>query len=210
MSKILLIAAPRPDSNQTAMHMGDGRPPMGLAYISAYLEKFGHETKIVDLYHFGGGHSDEMDGSLNASATIAHIIKNDKPFDIFNEIEQYNPDFIGMYLGTISYYEGTELAKLIKKKHPHIPTMVGGPHAIELPATLTDYFDYVVCGEGEIAALDIVEGRVEEGEKGIIKRENVDDINELPFPDFRHFIHKPYNWQLEMFENDIDPVITIN
>ena len=29
MSKILLIAAPRPDSNQTAMHMGDGRPPMG-------------------------------------------------------------------------------------------------------------------------------------------------------------------------------------
>ena len=58
MSKILLIAAPRPDSIQTAMHMGDGRPPMRLAYISAYVEKFGHETKIIDLYHFGGGHID--------------------------------------------------------------------------------------------------------------------------------------------------------
>ena len=52
MSKILLIAAPRPDSNQTAMHMGDGRPPMGLAYISAYVEQFGHgeHTATIGLY----------------------------------------------------------------------------------------------------------------------------------------------------------------
>ena len=63
MSKILLIAAPRPDSNETAMHMGDGRPPMGLAYISAYVENLGHETKIIDLYHFGGGHKDEQAGA---------------------------------------------------------------------------------------------------------------------------------------------------
>ena len=34
MSKILLVSAPRPNSDQSAMHMGDGRPPMGLAYIS--------------------------------------------------------------------------------------------------------------------------------------------------------------------------------
>jgi len=208
MKKILLIAAPRPDSNQTAMHMGDGRPPMGLAYISAYVEQFGHETKIVDLYHFGGGHDDEKQKSMKASATISHIIKNDKEFDIFGEIDTYKPDIIGMYLGTISYYEGTQLALSIKEKYPNITTMVGGPHAIELPETLVPYFDYVVCGEGEIAALDIVEGRVKE--KGIVKRDNIDDINELPLPDFRHFINRPYNWQLEMFENDINPVITIN
>ena len=207
MSKVLLIAAPRPDSNRTAMHMGDGRPPMGLAYISAYVEKFGHETKIIDLYHFGGGHDDEKQKATKASATISHIIKNDKPFDVFGEIEQYKPDIIGMYLGTISYYEGTELAELIKNRYPHIPTMVGGPHAIELPETLTDYFDYVVCGEGERAAMDIIEGHAE---KGIVKRDNIDDINELPLPDFRHFIDKPYNWELEMFENEIKPVITIN
>ena len=208
MKKILLIAAPRPDSNQTAMHMGDGRPPMGLAYISAYVEQFGHETKIVDLYHFGGGHDDEKQKAMKASATISHIIKNDKEFDIFGEIETYKPDIIGMYLGTISYYEGTQLGQAIKEKYPNITTMVGGPHAIELPETLVPYFDYVVCGEGEVAALDIVEGRVKD--KGIVKRDNIDDINELPLPDFRHFINSPYNWQLEMFENDINPVITIN
>ena len=89
MSKVLLIAAPRPDSNGTAMHMGDGRPPMGLAYISAYVEKFGHETKIIDLYHFGGGHDDEKQKATKASATISHIIKNDTTFDVFGEIEQY-------------------------------------------------------------------------------------------------------------------------
>jgi radical SAM superfamily enzyme YgiQ (UPF0313 family) len=85
--------------------------------------------------------------------------------------------------------------------------MVGGPHAIELPETLTPYFDYVVCGEGERAAMDIIEGKAE---KGIVRRDNIDDINLLPLPDFRHFIHKPYNWELEMFENEIKPVITIN
>ena len=121
MSKILLIASPRPDSNQTAMHMGDGRPPMGLAYISAYVEKFGHETKIVDLYHFGGGHKDEEVGAEHSTATISHIIRNDKPYDIFGEIEKYKPDFIGMYLGTISFYEGTELALKIREKYPNIP-----------------------------------------------------------------------------------------
>jgi radical SAM superfamily enzyme YgiQ (UPF0313 family) len=207
MSKILLIAAPRPDSNETAMHMGDGRPPMGLAYISAYVEKFGHETKIIDLYHFGGGHIDEQQGYVKASATISHIIRNDKPYDVMGEIEKYNPDVIGMYLGTISYYEGTKLALEIKQKYPNTPIMVGGPHAIELPETLTPYFDYVVCGEGERAAMDIIEGKAE---KGIVRRANIDDINLLPLPDFRHFIHKPYNWELEMFENEINPVITIN
>ena len=207
--KILLIAAPRPDSDGTAMHMGDGRPPMGLAYISAYVEDFGHETKIIDLYHFGGGHKDEQIGAEHSSATISHIVRNKKPFDIFGTIEDYKPDFIGMYLGTISFYEGTELATQIKKRFPDIPTMVGGPHAIELPETLTPYFDFVVNGEGEKAALDIVEGRITE--KGIVKRENIDDINLLPLPDFRHFINKPYNWHLEMFNNDeINPVITIN
>jgi len=205
--KILLIAAPRPNSDGTAMHMGDGRPPMGLAYISAYVEDFGHETKIIDLYHFGGGHEDEKSGST-AGALISHIVRNEKPFDIFGAIDNYKPDFIGMYLGTISFYEGTELSTQIKKRYPNIPTMVGGPHAIELPETLTPYFDYVVSGEGERAAIDIIEGRITE--KGVVKGKNIDDINLLPLPDFRHFINKPYNWQLEMFDNDLAPVVTIN
>ena len=206
--KVLLIAAPRPDSDETAMHMGDGRPPMGLAYVSAYLEKFGHETKIVDLYHFGGGHERE-NTNLKATATICHIIRNQDPIDVFDEIETYQPDFIGMYMGTISYYRGVALIKEIKNKYPNISTMVGGPHAIELPESLSDYFDYVVCGEGEIAALDIIEERIKT--KGILRgTERVDDINELPLPDFRHFIDKPYNWQLEMFDNNIKPVVTLN
>ena len=83
MKKILLIAAPRPDSDETAMHMGDGRPPMGLAYISAYIEKFGYESKIIDLYHFGGGHKDQQPGYQKASATISHIIKADKYIDVW-------------------------------------------------------------------------------------------------------------------------------
>ena len=205
--KILLVSAPRPESDASPMHMGDGRPPMGLAYISAYLEKFGHETKIIDLYHFGGGHKDEK-GDKQASTIISHIVQNEKEIDVFDEIESYKPDFIGMYMATISYYEGTKLAKEIKSKYPEIKTMIGGPHANELPETLTDYFDYVVNGEGETAALNIVEGRTTE--KGIVKSVSIQDINKLPLPDFRHFIEKPYNWRLQMFESDVHPVITLN
>ena len=205
--KVLLIAAPRPSTNETPMHMGDGRPPMGLAYVSAYLEKFGHETKIVDMYHFGGDHDNEK-VLPHATATITHTIRDSNPIQIFEEIDDYKPDVIGMYIGTISYYRGTALMQEIRQKYPDIPTMAGGPHAIELPETLTEYFDYVVCGEGEIAALDIVEGRVPE--KGVVKRNNIDDLNELPFPDYRHFIDEPYNWELEMFTNEINPVISCN
>ena len=63
---------------------------------------------------------------MKASATISHIIKNEKPYDLFGEIDQYKPDFIGMYLGTISYYEGVELAESIRASYPNIPIMVGG------------------------------------------------------------------------------------
>jgi radical SAM superfamily enzyme YgiQ (UPF0313 family) len=205
--KILLVSAPRPESDASPMHMGDGRPPMGLAYISAYLEQFGHETKIIDLYHFGGGHKDEK-GDKQASTIISHIVQNEKEIDVFEEIESFKPDFVGMYMATISYYEGTKLATKIKNKYPEIKTMIGGPHANELPETLTDYFDYVVNGEGEIAALDIVEGR--KSKKGIVKSASVQDINKLPLPDFRHFIGKPYNWKLQMFASDVHPVITLN
>ena len=30
-----------------------------------------NETKIVDLYHFGGGHKDEQSGAEHSSATIS-------------------------------------------------------------------------------------------------------------------------------------------
>jgi len=203
--KILLFAAPRPNSNETAMHMGDGRPPLGLAYLNAYLSQFDIESKVVDLYHFGGGHIGEKASGM-AICTVRD--QSDYVIDIFEEIENYKPDYLGMYLGTISFYVGIELAKKIKTRYPDIPFIVGGPHATELPHHLVDFFDYVVCGEGEVALLDIIAGKAKS--KGIINSKIIDDINVLPFPDYKNFIDKPYNWRLELFGGDIEPVLTIN
>lgn len=203
--KVLLFTAPRPNSNETAMHMGDGRPPLGLAYISAYIKKYGHESRIVDLYHFGGGYVGDL--ARNKTA-ICGVMDNENPINIFEEIDKYSPDYIGMYLGTVSFYKGINLAKEIKRQHPNLPFMVGGPHAIELPQSLIEYFDYIVCGEGEKAVLDIITGKI--GVKGIIAGEKIDDIDSLPLPDYSHFIDKPYNWKLELFEDEVQPVITIN
>ncbi|KKN13252.1 hypothetical protein LCGC14_1008260 [marine sediment metagenome] len=202
--KVLFFSAPRPPSNKTAMHMGGGRPPMGLAYLSAYLKQFGHESKIIDLYHFGGGHVGDLARSKTA---ICWVQDNSNPVDIFEEIENYNPDYIGMYLGTVSFYEGLKIAKKIRLKYPDLPFMVGGPHATELPESLLGKFDYIVCGEGEKAVLDII---ADKSQKGIVVGEMINDLDSLPLPDYSHFVKKSYNWKLEMFEDNIEPVITIN
>ena len=203
--RVLLFSAPRPNSNETAMHMGDGRPPMGLAYLSAYLAQFDIESKIVDLYHFGGGHTGEKPSGMAICAVRDNA---DYVVDIFDEIEKYKPDYLGMYLGTVSFYVGIELSKKIRERYPDLPLIVGGPHATEMPNSLIRFFDYVVCGEGEIALLDIVSSRVKS--KGIVHGTIVDDINLLPFPDYKHYIGKPYNWNLELFGGEVDPVLAIN
>jgi len=50
--RVLLLTAPRPRPDYTPLHFGDNRPPQGLGYVAAWLERAGHEIRIVDLYAF--------------------------------------------------------------------------------------------------------------------------------------------------------------
>ncbi|MDA1001024.1 MAG: hypothetical protein O2807_10995, partial [bacterium] len=50
--RVLLLTAPRPRPNYTPLHYGDNRAPQGLGYVASFLEKYGHEVKIADLYTF--------------------------------------------------------------------------------------------------------------------------------------------------------------
>jgi len=184
--RVLLLTAPRPRPNYTPLHFGDNRAPQGLGYVAAYLEKFGHEVQIVDLYAFTWKyksiltevqspwrrHKDEisgrnwartMDGDLetieghsrggfaqnNSDGTM------DVGADLGEIIESFRPDFIGMYIHTMSFDTAIELSANIKRDYPEIPQMCGGPHPAVLPETIPNSFDHVVVGEGEAAVLDI-------------------------------------------------------
>jgi len=138
--KILLLTAPRPSSNEIPLHLGDNRPPIGLGYIAAYLEKNGHRTNIVDLYHFAGNDTISNPG-VNQEESFYQL-----SIDLDLEIQSFQPDFIGIYIHTMSFYNACALGKELKGKYPNIILMCGGPHPTVLPKSIPSYFDYVVIG----------------------------------------------------------------
>jgi len=178
--KLLLMTPPPPPFGTSPMHYGDNRPPLGLGFLAAYIEQFGHDVKIVDNFIYN--------------------------YDIKNEIDNFQPDFIGIYVNTTSYLMALELIKNIRK-YASVPIICGGPHATILPATLEKYVDYLVVGEGEIGLKEILEGRVRDR---IIRKGFISELDTLPWPDYRHFISEPYNWRLDLYKENIEPVFTMN
>lgn len=237
--RILLLTAPRPRPNYTPLHYGDNRAPQGLGYVAAYLEKFGHEVKIVDLYAFTWKYKDvltavqspwrkhkdvltgrnwarTMDGDIKTveGHSRGGFAQNNSDgtmevgTDLGKVIESFKPDFIGMYVHTMSFDTAVELSAALKRDYPDIPQMCGGPHPAVLHETMPETFDYVVVGEGETAVLDIVEGRTRER---IVQGQRVVEMDGLPWPDLGHFWDKPYNWGLKLFgHEEIYPTISLN
>jgi len=78
-------------------------------------------------------------------------------------------------------------------KERKIKCVFGGVHTSAFPNEIISHFPkeqgydlHVVCGEGEIALLDIVEGR-ETGR--IVKRDLIQDLDSLPYPKHDEFFN---------------------
>ena len=150
MVNVLLISPPE---QHLMMEAGD-RPNLGLLYIASSLKNSGHEVILSDL-------------------------NNDSYYDLNNKIKDFNPEFIGIYTMTPYYNWICNFSKHLRHRYPNIKLIAGGPHATILPETLTDYFDFIVKGEGEKVILDIVEHKTDS--KIIIGQleQNLDSI-EMP------------------------------
>lgn len=201
--RILLLTAPRPEAGYSPVHFGDNRPPQGLGYLAAYIRQNNHEVQIIDLYAFGGA-----DFSNNTSVKQEEIGKQEN-IDLDSVIKDINPDFIGMYVHSMSFESASILSAQLKKKYQDIVQICGGPHPTILPESMPNTFDYVVSGEGEKVLLDIIEDKVK---KRIVigKPLNSKELEILPWPDFDDFWGKPYNWELKLFNQNIKPVFTIS
>ncbi|MBN1364225.1 MAG: radical SAM protein [Syntrophaceae bacterium] len=158
-------------------------PPLGLGYLSSYLKKNGIDTVIID------GLKERLDSRW-----------------MIKRILEFKPDAVGVTCLTAFYSEVVLLSRELKKNK--IVTIIGGQHPTFLPyQTLVEsQADYVVCGEGEIALLDLarndlcndsIQGvysleNLKNENQEIIKTRVVENMDELPFPDWEQMNPKGY------------------
>lgn len=181
--KILLI---NPFIEQMHRELGyaeNFRPPLGLTYLAAVLEKAGHDVELLDALMLG--------------------IQFPKLKRI---LEETKPELVGVSSFTPTRYECFRTADRIKETlGPEVKVVLGGPHASAVPEDTLEKVrsvDYVVRGEGEISLLELVEAIEQKKDPsevpGISGRKNgslfhapdrpvVKKIDDLPMP-ARHLI----------------------
>lgn len=163
----LLLLLPRLEPNTN--------PPLGLAYIAAYVRQHGHEVEILDPTF------------------------EDRRF-VEQRLSRADYDLLGVSVYTMNFPLGLEFARLAKRYHPSVKVLFGGSHATVLPeATVReDAVDFVSVGEGEETVLELlnalrdgtpletVRGLVFKKEDGTVVRNPprplIKDLDALPFP----------------------------
>ncbi|MFH1358673.1 MAG: NAD-dependent epimerase/dehydratase family protein [archaeon] len=135
--------------------------PIGILYLAAVAEKNGYLVKITDL-------------------------RNKK----FDEIEKLigDSDVYGINAATPDYYLSEKIAEIIKKKNPDSWIVIGGIHATANSNKISNIFDKVVIGEGELAFLDLLKDYEDKNNnKRFYQREPIENLDSVPFP-ARHLL----------------------
>jgi len=89
-------------------------------------------------------------------------------------------DVLGISMITSTAPHGYKIAEKFRQLNPRGRVIIGGSHATFLPEEAAQYADHVVTGEGESVICDLVKSG---GEK-IISGSRVENLDDLPFPDF--------------------------
>ncbi|MDO9577106.1 MAG: radical SAM protein [Candidatus Cloacimonadales bacterium] len=158
-------------------------PPLGLGYLSSYLQKHGIETIIIDA--------------------LRDNISND---EVLSKIMVGKPDAVGITCLTAFYNEVVDLSLKFKKQN--IKIIIGGVHPTFLPQqTLQESeCDFVILGEGEKALLKLLQNGLDNAEipgvysladfsqddLEIVKAERIENLDELPFPDWEQIDPNSY------------------
>lgn len=134
MANIILIVPPLYPNElyaRGATHTASKLPPLGLAYLGAYLMREGHKVTIHD--------------GIACPCSFAEITRMCEGYDL-----------IGISAVSTYAVRVLELTRHIKQTLPSIPIVVGGPHVTALPESLITFgADYAVIGEGEQTLLEL-------------------------------------------------------
>ncbi len=177
MSRILLI---NPDyyhdifsKSKVRAAISRGTSPLGLLCVAPPLLSAGHEVKVLNL----------------------NLLHNPDRY-LCTELNEFNPDFVGITSTTPLIKKAYKLAATIKKHNNEIIIVAGGPHPSALPEDVLheSEIDCVVVGEGDFALKMIVEKGLSPSVPNIYyKRDGTiikstvqgyatEDLDTLPYP----------------------------
>jgi radical SAM superfamily enzyme YgiQ (UPF0313 family) len=144
-------------------------PPIGLAYVAGSLEASGHNVKIVDAV---------ASDPTQTTRAFKGFLMGLKIEEMTERIDE-GTKLIG--ISTIFTHEWpivVRLVRLIRKRFPEVPIMVGGEHVSSMPEFClhSSDVDFVVMGEGEETCVELAEaifsGNSHEDIAGIAYRGN--------------------------------------
>ena len=183
--KILFLTSAVP--SKAGFSTSEKRPPLGLAFLMAILKQRGVEVFFSDEY-------------LKKTKILDGSFVTDKKID-----------FVGIYSNTVCYQSTLEMFKKLDEKRKkglwNGKIIVGGPHTSVRLASIPDYVDHIVIGEGEISLPKLLEGSLQER---IIHGEKVDDMDLLPFPAWEDLIYRGYDWTAPFNIPGMYPCYTMN
>ena len=146
-------------------------PPLGLAYISSFLESKGLDSRILDMNVEQG----------DAAAQVARI--------------GGSPDIIGITSMTSAVMNGLAIAAECRKKFPKAKIIFGGVHPTVLPEDVLshEFVNFVFRGEGEESFYRFLRGDNIKTIPGLSYKENgkfihnadvefIKDLDSLPMP----------------------------
>jgi len=159
-------------------------PPLGIAYIAAFLEQNGVNVSIIDVQ-----------GLNMTSAEFAKAIEDKKP------------DIVAITCMTPTFHGALEAAKMCKKAGATV--VLGGSHISVYPkeSLQPDFVDFGIVGEGEYTLAELVDALENESDystiKGLAYKKDgnviinqariVKDIDTLPFPAYHLLPMKKYS-----------------
>lgn len=164
---------------------------LGIEYLSAYLKKYGHETKLIlDPLLFEGYYT-LSSSPLNKIFSYSNII--------LNEVVDTKPDLVCISCVSDYFNWAIKTAENIKDVL-EVPIVFGGAHPTAVPENVLKhpFVDFVIIGEGEEALLELVDNLASRRDVANIRnlcyrsdgkviknplRPLVSDLDSLPFPD---------------------------
>jgi len=165
MSKrVLLIHPLRPG------YVHSDTPHVGLAILSAILQRAGHKVRVIDYVLYGANHP--------------------TPSQVVEAARSFSPDVVGLSLFTSAVSRTFDLIDALRQLQ--VPIMVGGPHCSIYAdrLRLERRVDYVFKGEAERTVLSVVD-EAERQPYPVVIEPRPFDLDSLPDPDFTTFDH----WQ---------------
>lgn len=166
----------------------DISPPLGLAYLAAYLENKGVSVAILDIAAEGINQRKKINQKIRYGLSNQAIIK---------KIKHYSPQIVGIGCqSTLHAAEAQETACLVKKANPEILVVMGGAHpSVMFEKLLQDKnIDLVIKGEGELTFWEIIRRFKQKkslkkilGTNNNLPRPRIKNLDVLPFP-ARHLL----------------------